>query len=268
VWAESLRALLALRPGLRVADLGCGAGQLGRLLWPALAPHGRVHGFDADPAQLSLARTLGLPGGQFEEADARDVPRRDGSYDRVVCQALLVHQSRPREFIREMVRLTRAGGLVAAIEPLLPVSSEHPAIEPDQEAQAARAHALAAHAAVESGLGSWSIAQDLPQLFADCGLDFVVSSPHPGVFAVLAGSRGTPEQRLLRTLTDPAEERAERELQDALSASAGAVAEDLRALKAYRHKVRDARRAGLRADTWWEWRRHPLLVCVGRKGAV
>ena len=193
------------------------------------------------------------------------MPARDESYDRVVCQALLVHQSRPQEVIGEMARLTRVGGLVAAIEPTLPASSVHAATEPALEARSRRSFDLAARAALEAGLGCWSIAHLLPELFEEAGLEFVYTSTHPGVLAVGAGSRGTPRQRLLRALTDPAEEQAEQELQDAL---AGAGDDDQRALAGYRQRVREARRAGLRADTWWEWRRHPLLVCVGRKVAV
>jgi len=223
-----------------------------------------VHGFDADPAQVSLAREHGPPG-RFEEADARDVPARDESYDRVVCQALLVHQSRPQEVIGEMARLTRVGGLVAAIEPALPASSAHGATEPALEARSRRAFDLAARGAEEAGLGCWSIAHRLPRLFEEAGLDFVYTCIHPGVLALGPGSRGTSEQRLLRALTDPAEVQAEQELQDAL---AGAGDDEQRALSSYRERVREARRAGLREDTWWEWRQHPLLVCVGRKVAV
>ncbi len=224
-----------------------------------------MHGFDADPAQLVLAREAGPPGSRFEEADARDVPQRDEFYDRVVCQALLVHHSRPEEVIREMARLTRVGGLVAAIEPVLPSSSVNPASSPSLDTRLARSFALAGKGALEAGLGCWSIARLLPRLFADAGLDFICTSSHTGVLAVGVNSRGTPQQRLLRALTKPMEERAEQELQDAL---AGVGDDEQRVLAAYRERVREARRAGLRTDSWWEWRQHPLVVCVGRKVAV
>lgn len=260
--------MLVLRPGLQVADLGCGAGHLGRLLHPAVAPTGRIDGFDADPAQVLAARQAGAPGCRFEEADARDVPRRAATYDRVVCQALLVHQPRPMEVLAEMVRLARPGGLVAAVEPVLPLVSHHPSSEPELDVLARRLFSAAGRSAVSAGLGAWSIARELPQLFAECGLDHIRTWTHGGVLAAPPGSAGTIEQRLLRALTDPAEDDAEGELLASLAAADGACSDQIRRARAYRRGVREARRSGLRAGTWWEWRQHPLLVCVGRIGAV
>ncbi len=264
---DSLRALLVLRPGLRVADLGCGSGHLGRLLWPALAPGGHIDGFDADPAQIVAARGLASPGARFEEADARCVPRPAQSYDRVVCQALLVHQARPEEVVREMVRLTRPGGLVAVVEPRWPSRTRHPATDPAMEAMGSRVATVAAAAAVRAGLGDWSVADRLPALFRDHGLEAVRTWVHPGLVAVPAGVTGTGEQRLLRALTHPVEEVAEEQLQGSLAADVCAPAE-LQAVASYRGRVRAARRDGLRAGSWWEWREHPLVVCVGTRGAV
>ena len=110
--------LLQLRSGLRVADLGCGRGDLSRQLAVAVAPGGRVVGFDLDEEQLEAARGAGGAGLRFEVGDAldlHDVP--DRSFDRAVCRRLLIHQSRPADVVREMCRIVRPGGLVAAIEP-------------------------------------------------------------------------------------------------------------------------------------------------------
>ena len=151
---------------------------------------------------------------------------------------------------------------------MLPSVTQNPASSPPLDAGGAREFAVAAASAVEAGLGSWAVARALPSHFATCGLELVRTWMHPGVLAVPADSRGTTEQQLLRAVTDRAEEEAEHELRASLAAAGGGSTDQARDLASYRRGVREARRAGLRTGGWWEWRQHPLLVCVGRKGAV
>jgi SAM-dependent methyltransferase len=82
-------------------------------------PGGTVHGFDLDSDQVAAARRLG--GGRFEVADAEDLSTLPpGRYDLAVCRRLLLHVRSPVGVLRQMARLVRSGGAVAAIEPIPP----------------------------------------------------------------------------------------------------------------------------------------------------
>jgi len=87
-----------LRPGasLRVLDLGCGAGDLGRALVRAGARNGcrvEVLGVDLSPEAVALARSLAVPGDgtSFERGDALGPAPDPAGFDLVVSSFLLHH---------------------------------------------------------------------------------------------------------------------------------------------------------------------------------
>lgn len=93
----------------RIADVGCGSGELTRVL--ARESPAEVVGIDADPALLEVAREyVSALGG-----DATRLPLRDGAVDLVTCQALLINLPEPRLAVEEFVRVS--SDLVCAIEP-------------------------------------------------------------------------------------------------------------------------------------------------------
>ncbi|WP_248897805.1 class I SAM-dependent methyltransferase [Haloplanus halobius] len=95
----------------RLLDVGCGSGELTRVL--AEESGGEVVGVDADPSLLAVAREeLGCP---VVAGDANRLPFPDATFDLVACQALLVNLPDPFETIREFRRVT--DDCVAAIEP-------------------------------------------------------------------------------------------------------------------------------------------------------
>jgi SAM-dependent methyltransferase len=96
----------------RVLDVGCGTGELARVL-DEEAGDAEVIGVDADPALLDAAREeTGLP---VVAGDATRLPFGAGAADLVACQALLVNLPRPGEAVREFRRV--AADAVAAVEP-------------------------------------------------------------------------------------------------------------------------------------------------------
>ena len=111
MWADSRTALtdLDLERRERVLDVGCGTGELTRVLREESDTE--VVGADVDLALLSAARAVA----PVVRADATDLPLRDGAFDLVVCQALLVNLPDPVAAVREFARVS--SGLVAAVEP-------------------------------------------------------------------------------------------------------------------------------------------------------
>ncbi|ELY58609.1 class I SAM-dependent methyltransferase [Natronococcus jeotgali] len=111
MWDDSRRALepLALGSRERVLDVGCGTGELSRVL--AAESAGEVVGCDADPALLERAREH-VP---VVAGDALRLPFPDDAFDLVVCQALLINLPDPEAAIREFARVS--SDLVAAVEP-------------------------------------------------------------------------------------------------------------------------------------------------------
>ncbi len=109
MWAGDRETLDALRLNDcdRVLDVGCGEGALTRVLREECP--GEVAGCDRDPALLSDL------GGPVVRGDARRLPFVDGSFDAVVCQALLINLPTPRQAVREFARV--ASGRVACVEP-------------------------------------------------------------------------------------------------------------------------------------------------------
>ncbi|WP_458206115.1 class I SAM-dependent methyltransferase [Haladaptatus sp. NG-SE-30] len=108
---ESREALrdLKLDTRQRVLDVGCGTGELARVL--ATETSGDVIGVDADPRLLAVAREH-VP---VVAGDANRLPFPDDSFDLVVCQALLINLPDPERTVEEFTRVS--SGLVAAIEP-------------------------------------------------------------------------------------------------------------------------------------------------------
>jgi SAM-dependent methyltransferase len=119
VFGPSTRALLqraGLKPGMRVADLGCGVGTVTCDLAAMVGPEGKVVGIDVSPEQLEHARDRSLGSGHddvtFVHASATDTGLPDASFDLVYCRFLLLHLVKPHEALREMFRLLRPNGIL------------------------------------------------------------------------------------------------------------------------------------------------------------
>src|SRR5215468_3134245 len=103
-----------LKDGDRVLDVGSGTGSLALAVLQE-APASRVVGVDPSPAYVAHARTRAGGGrATFEEGDAQHLRFPDGSFDAAL--ALLVVNFIPDRAaaVREMARVTRPGGVVAA----------------------------------------------------------------------------------------------------------------------------------------------------------
>jgi SAM-dependent methyltransferase len=106
--------------GMRVLDLGCGAGDVSFLAAELVGPTGSVVGIDVDPGVLAVARARanerGLTWVKFEER-AVDTFTTTELFDAVVGRFVLIYQADPVATLRHVSRLVRSGGLVVMQEP-------------------------------------------------------------------------------------------------------------------------------------------------------
>ena len=105
-------ALIDARPGQRALDVGCGPGALTSALVHRLGA-ASVVAVDPSSSFVSAARRR-LPGVRVEQATAEHLPFADDSFDLAVAQLVVHFMTEPVPGIREMARVTRPGGVVAA----------------------------------------------------------------------------------------------------------------------------------------------------------
>lgn len=119
----TLAELHKANPHLKLLDVGAGSGTISATLAKAIQPHGHVTATDikADilPRARAVAETAGVTNIDHKQADvlaAAGLPFEDATFDVTHCHQVLAHLSRPADAIREMVRVTKPGGIVAARE--------------------------------------------------------------------------------------------------------------------------------------------------------
>lgn len=114
--------LLHVEPGHRVLDLGCGPATDTINLAGMAGPDGRVVGVDHDPEMVAQANeraeTAGVRGWtEHVRADAIALPFESETFDRVHAERIFQHLPQPDAAFSELVRVTRAGGLIYVAEP-------------------------------------------------------------------------------------------------------------------------------------------------------
>lgn len=110
--AELFVEVAGLQPGERVLDVGCGPGALTVQL---VAQVGADNVVAVDPsAPFVEAARARFPGVEVSQASAEDLPYPDDSFDAAMAQLVVHFMSDPVGGLREMARVTRPGGVVAA----------------------------------------------------------------------------------------------------------------------------------------------------------
>jgi ubiquinone/menaquinone biosynthesis C-methylase UbiE len=127
-WNDDYLGLMAERLDLiqcqSMADIGCGKGMMALKLAGFLSPGAQVFGLDRERRYIKAAKQKVRHRNpapdvhfHFEEGDAHHLPYESDSLDVTLCQTLLIHIEDPAAVIREMIRVTRPGGWVVAMEP-------------------------------------------------------------------------------------------------------------------------------------------------------
>jgi SAM-dependent methyltransferase len=98
--------------GMRVVDVGCGPGGLTSELAARIGPT-NVAAIDPAAQFVSACRERN-PGAHVREGVAESLPWDDGEFDAALSSLVLAFMSDPDQGVREMVRVVRPGGTVAA----------------------------------------------------------------------------------------------------------------------------------------------------------
>lgn len=108
---------IGVGPGWRCLDIGCGPRGITDLLSERVGPSGRVVGLDMDGQHLAHARKHAPANVEFVRGDAFGCDLPAASFDLVHIRFVASTAGDPERLIREAMRLTRPGGVVALQEP-------------------------------------------------------------------------------------------------------------------------------------------------------
>jgi ubiquinone/menaquinone biosynthesis C-methylase UbiE len=182
-------------PGMRVLDIGCGAGDVSLLAADLVGPTGAIVGIDraAEPLQTAAARAsrLGIAHVEFRNVDVQNLTSGE-AFDAVIGRFVLMHQADPADVLRACAEHVTRTGLVAFLEShmlaSLGVHSWPPSPLYDRIVRAQIEIIRAAGAHVDMGLR-------LGRTFADAGL------PTPQLW-LQARVEGGPEAAIYRYMVE------------------------------------------------------------------
>ncbi|HUI60740.1 MAG TPA: class I SAM-dependent methyltransferase, partial [Steroidobacteraceae bacterium] len=111
-------------PGMRVLDVGSGAGDVSFLLAKLVGPSGEVLGVDLDAEAVRHSReraaAAGLGNVRFQQADLSQTAPA-GPFDAIVGRLALMYLADPGAGLGRLVRNLRPGGIVAFMEPFFQI---------------------------------------------------------------------------------------------------------------------------------------------------
>jgi arsenite methyltransferase len=108
---KQLVEALALQPGERVLDVGCGTGRLAEFMAEQVGPTGHVLGIDPLPLRINLAQARSRDGLAFRVGDAYALDDLPSGAFGVVCLNAVFHWLPEKAGpLRQFVRILRPGG--------------------------------------------------------------------------------------------------------------------------------------------------------------
>jgi SAM-dependent methyltransferase len=120
-----------LKPGMNVADFGCGVGMTTRMLAEMVGPTGSVTGIDFSMAQVEEARQIsaraGIDNVTFLQANACETGLPRASFDLAYCRFPLLHLPDPAACIAEMLAVLKPGGILVLEDGDLKTAMSQPA---------------------------------------------------------------------------------------------------------------------------------------------
>jgi trans-aconitate 2-methyltransferase len=116
-----LLELVAIRPNLRIVDLGCGTGELTRRLADSM-PDNDVLGLDSSTQMLERAQEYTRPGLRFELGDLAEL---QGQWDLIISNAALQWSIDHGELVPYLFNCLNPGGQIAVQVPSNHNSTAH-----------------------------------------------------------------------------------------------------------------------------------------------
>ncbi len=114
---EAFLLRAGMKPGLRVADIGCGTGVISCWLAKLAGVDGQVVGVDISEAQIQSARKSALEAGLtnigFLSTGCYETGLESESVELVFSRFMLMHVQEPMRAILEMKRILKPGGVLA-----------------------------------------------------------------------------------------------------------------------------------------------------------
>jgi SAM-dependent methyltransferase len=283
-WHDDYIGLLATRLRVRearaVLDVGTGQGHFARAWARHFSPGFALTGVDREARSLAVARERcaafkvehAIDGSfAFVEGAVEQLPFADDSFDMVLCQTLLIHVADPRAAFDEMVRVTRPGGLVLAVEPnnlagFQRLAALGPEVDPTAQLAAVRFILRCTRGKHALGLGWNNFGIRLPALFG--ALDDVAYYNNDRAW-VMEPPYARPQERA--ALADLERDVArdvfgwERDEARRYYVAGGGSAEDFE--RDYDAQLADqaSELGGCKAGTWTELVAFAGLIAAGRK---
>jgi SAM-dependent methyltransferase len=129
---EHLLQMAGIEPGMRVLDIGSGAGDVSFLASRLVGRSGAVTGVDisaeATAAAQDRAHQAGVSNVQFITEDARHVSL-DAAVDVIIGRLVLIYFDDSADLLRHLLRNLRPGGIVAFQEWATPLAASEPHCE-------------------------------------------------------------------------------------------------------------------------------------------
>lgn len=123
IYGESTTRLCkraGITEGMRVLEIGSGAGDVALTLAERVGPTGQVIGVDVNAAILDTARQRAADAGmrnvEFIAGDARTLDLTD-TFDAVLGRFVLMYMANPREAFAKLIKHVKPGGIAAFQEP-------------------------------------------------------------------------------------------------------------------------------------------------------
>ncbi|MFI5105490.1 MAG: class I SAM-dependent methyltransferase, partial [Terriglobales bacterium] len=115
-FTEDVLRRSGLAPGMRVLDVGCGAGDVSLLAARLVGPTGHVTGVDQSPESITLAQrrleTEGVTNIRLIVGDLADLTLSE-SFDALIGRFVLMFLPDPSAALNKLARHVRAGGIIA-----------------------------------------------------------------------------------------------------------------------------------------------------------